>query len=111
VIELCYVAAALPKLYVVTINELLSVLFGRVIVRTKKLDRSDETTVYANDVRRPSHFVAIGFPRGWTPRKVRRSLSTFEHKPNCPQSIEPAFRTRRRSAGCRLLDSNYQTLC
>jgi hypothetical protein len=51
VIEPRYVAAALPKLYVVTINELLSVLFGRVIVRTKKLDRSDETTVYANDVR------------------------------------------------------------
>jgi hypothetical protein len=50
VIELSYGPLALPKFYIVTVNEVLGVLFGRVIVGTKKLYRSDETAVLTNDV-------------------------------------------------------------
>jgi hypothetical protein len=50
VIELSYGPFALPKFYVVTVNEVLGVLFGRGIVGTKKLYRSDKTAVRPNDV-------------------------------------------------------------
>jgi hypothetical protein len=72
----------LPKLYVVTINEVSGELFGGVVVGAAKLDRSNEMTVRTNDIcpvlyhRIPSPSV---FPAGT--RKARRSLYTSEHKP------------------------------
>jgi hypothetical protein len=51
VLKLRYVPLSLPKLDIVTINELLGIFFSDVIVGTKKLYRSDEVAVRANDVR------------------------------------------------------------
>ena len=48
--ELRYAAVALPKFYVVTVNELLGVFLRGGVIGTKKLDRSDEVAVYANDI-------------------------------------------------------------
>ena len=44
-------AVALPKLNLVAVNELLGIFLSGVIVGTKKLYRSDEVAVRANDVR------------------------------------------------------------
>ena len=50
-LKLRYVPLSLRKLDIVTINELLGIFFSDVIVGTKKLYRSDEVAVRANDVR------------------------------------------------------------
>jgi len=48
--ELRYAALALPKLDVVTVNELFGVFLRGVVVGTKNLYHSDEVAVRANDV-------------------------------------------------------------
>jgi hypothetical protein len=45
------VAVSLPKLYVVTVNELFGVFFGGVVIGTKKLYRSEEVAIAVNDIR------------------------------------------------------------
>jgi hypothetical protein len=52
-----YFAAELPKLYVVTVNELLCLLYGGLVVGGLKIDGLPETTVGPNNVRSIlSHF-------------------------------------------------------
>jgi hypothetical protein len=48
--ELRYAAVALPQLYVETVNELLGAFLRGVVIRTDKLHRSNEVSVYANDI-------------------------------------------------------------
>jgi hypothetical protein len=72
---------ALPKLYVMTAIELLRIFLSGVIVGTKKLDRSDETTVPANDVcsiTLPSHSVTAGTFFGTPKHDARLCISVYK---------------------------------
>jgi hypothetical protein len=51
VLECRYFATELPKLYVVTINELLCAFFRRVVVRALKINRADDVVIISHDVR------------------------------------------------------------
>jgi hypothetical protein len=48
-LEYLYFAVALPKLYIMPVNELLGVFLGRVVVATEKLDCAGKTPVGPND--------------------------------------------------------------
>ena len=48
--ELRYATVALPKFYVMTVNEVVSVFLRGVIIGTKKFDRSNEVAIYTNDI-------------------------------------------------------------
>jgi hypothetical protein len=50
VLKSCDLALALPKFDVMTVNQVLGVLFRGVVIGTKQLDRSDEAPVDANDI-------------------------------------------------------------
>ena len=45
-----YPALALPKLYVVTINELLGIFFGALVIRAQERDGPDELAIYSDYV-------------------------------------------------------------
>ena len=50
VLELSYQATAMPKLYIVTINEALGVFFRDIVARTDQINRPEDPAVHVNQI-------------------------------------------------------------
>jgi hypothetical protein len=50
-LERRHFALALPKLYVVTINKLLGIFFGGVVIGANKFDCPEKMAIYPNNIR------------------------------------------------------------
>jgi hypothetical protein len=75
-------AVALPKLDVVTVNELPGVLLRQVVIRTGKLDGTKEPTVYSDNERAIfSHLPALASARGVHFCSLFHGKSALENTP------------------------------
>jgi hypothetical protein len=80
-VELRNLAVLLPELDVVTIDELLGVLFRSLVVRACQLDCSNKSAITSNYVNPvPGHLL----PFGLAPSRLHKNGETLYSVPDCP---------------------------